>query len=134
VSNERPEDNYSADQLAVLRGRRLADLVNPIERLQFANAAAPKAMPKATEEPTDASYKFSLSYDRMAAAKLSPQTRLELQRVIDSVSEARFERKTNAATKSLTDKEYVAALRKVLPFAEVADAQIIERIIPHWVR
>ncbi|MER9217146.1 hypothetical protein NKI54_35220 [Mesorhizobium sp. M0663] len=125
-------NNFNAQQKAILARASVSrpqDLATPELKLHFANAGTSTR----SEDPVD-SYRLKLDVSLMEKERLQPTSRIELQRKIDAVSQARFERATHSSTKSMTDAAYVDAMRAVLPFAEEESAVIVMRMLPHYTK
>ncbi|WP_292450221.1 hypothetical protein [Mesorhizobium sp.] len=125
-------NNFNDQQMAILARASVSrpqDLPTPEEKLHFANTAT-FAKPG---EPVN-ELRLNLDSRRMEEEGVQPTSRIELQHKIDSVSQGRFERATNCSTRSMTDAEYVASMRAVLPFADEDSAVIITRMLPHYIK
>ncbi|KQZ28534.1 hypothetical protein ASD50_19635 [Mesorhizobium sp. Root552] len=125
-------ETYNEKQAAILSRAgvsRPEDLTDVMQRLDFANAADPVV----EENPVDP-WRLHFSVERLGQSGMPSVERLRLQYLLDEISRSRFERTTESAIKTLSDAEYVSALRMVLPFLDEESATIANRIIPHFDR
>lgn len=132
ITQHTSEQEYSDKQIEILARASVSrpkDLPTPTHKLEFANAET-RTKP---ENPVD-QFRLRLDVRRLEEERMLPVRRMQLQDILDSVSQARFERATETSTISMADSAYVAAMRAVLPFVDVDSATIINRMLPHYAK